>query len=509
SATFSAASAAAPNQLPPAAPAPTTGLHMLDHPLPLVETPWRTHPDRVVRPGNHRGAPTNSALLSNNWSGMADSISGGTFTAASARWIVPTVAAASVDEYSATWVGVDGFGNSHLVQTGTAQEAHPSGNAYYAWYEFIPAASVPLFSVNPGDQMAASVVQVDADHWTITIDDQTTSQGFSQTFLYDNTDGGPSQGTSAEWIEEAPTVSTGQAILANYGTATFTNIAATTTGGSTTQNSITMTSPENTLLISNPGTFSSGTLPVTFIGPAPTQAFGGAFYGTIATLNGAPGSLLAVNPDSVWSWTQGSSPTLAFNGAFYGAIATISDDVGDLFAINPESVWELPAGGTPTLAFNGAFYGAITTVAGGTTGSPVLWAVNPYSTWKLIPGSSPTLLWGNSFYGAYATLPWSAGLLAVNPGDIWVLPDASPTPSQYWNGPFFGYAGTLSDPVGDLWANDGTSSWLLPNGEVPTAMFWGPFYGYLGTLFQATGAFTLETFAVDGGSIWSMTAHLA
>ena len=63
--------------------------------------------------------------------------------------------------------------------------------------------------------MSASVAQVSGTSWSISIVDKTTGQSFSTTQTYT----GPR--TSAEWIEEAPTVGGHIATLAHYGLTTF------------------------------------------------------------------------------------------------------------------------------------------------------------------------------------------------------------------------------------------------------------------------------------------------
>jgi hypothetical protein len=70
-------------------------------------------------------------------------------------------------------------------------------------------------SVKAGDQIKVSIAQVSAGSWQITLTDVTASKSFSTTQNY----GGPL--TSAEWIEEAPTVNGSVAKLANYGQTTF------------------------------------------------------------------------------------------------------------------------------------------------------------------------------------------------------------------------------------------------------------------------------------------------
>jgi hypothetical protein len=158
---------------------------------------------------------THAGWASSNWSGYARSGSG--FASVTGRWTVQAVAASSHPTYSSQWVGVDGFNNSDLIQTGTESDFVNGAAHYDAWWEILPAAETVITSitVHPGDHMSASVQKGTGTSWTIKISDLTTGRSFSTVRTYT----GPR--TSAEWIEEAPTVGGRIATLANYGLTTF------------------------------------------------------------------------------------------------------------------------------------------------------------------------------------------------------------------------------------------------------------------------------------------------
>src|SRR5205823_9360208 len=125
----------------------------------------------------------------------------------------PAVSATRKSTYSSNWIGIDGFNNSSLIQTGTEQD-YANGRAHYnAWWEILPAAETPISSiaVSPGDDMTASITKSTASSWKITITDVTNGQTFTTTQTYSGAL------TSAEWIEEAPTVGGHTATLAHYG----------------------------------------------------------------------------------------------------------------------------------------------------------------------------------------------------------------------------------------------------------------------------------------------------
>src|SRR5579875_2765446 len=190
---------------------------------PTTSVSTRAAARRVIRPEANRGSVPAKAAVSNfgwestNWSGYA--VTGQGINAVSANWTVPTVQASSKAEYSASWVGVDGYNDQDLIQTGTGQDTANGATQYYAWWEVLPAAetTITTMTVAPGNAMSSSVVEVAAGSWRITLKDHTTGVTFTKTVGYN----GP--GTSAEWIEEAPTVNGKQATIADFNHVQFTN----------------------------------------------------------------------------------------------------------------------------------------------------------------------------------------------------------------------------------------------------------------------------------------------
>lgn len=162
----------------------------------------------VSRPGTRA-----LGWASSNWSGYA--IAGSGYTSVTAKWTVPAVAPSRRASYSADWVGIDGYNNSDLIQTGTESDYYNGSAHYAAWWEILPAAEtvIPSITVRPGDTITASITKGSGSSWTITITDG--SRSFTTTKTYT----GPQ--TSAEWIEEAPSVGGRIASLANYGQTTF------------------------------------------------------------------------------------------------------------------------------------------------------------------------------------------------------------------------------------------------------------------------------------------------
>jgi hypothetical protein len=199
-----------------------------------------------------------------NWSGYADT--GPVFTAISAQWVVPTVQASQTAQYSSTWIGIDGFtnGDNSLIQTGTAQETSGGETDYYDWYEILPAGAIPISTVSPGDHMGASVYELVPGTWMISITDNTSGSVFTQPFAYSAAD------SSAEWIEEAPTLNANQqSTLADFGSASFSNMADTNSNpSSVTPTSLDMINRAGDT-IASPGSIANNAFTVTYSGPLP------------------------------------------------------------------------------------------------------------------------------------------------------------------------------------------------------------------------------------------------
>ncbi len=162
------------------------------------------------REGRGHAVSGNLGWSSSNWSGYA--VTGSGLTAVTGSWTVQGVSRTKRASYSSQWIGIDGFNNGSLIQTGTESD-YVSGAAHFAaWWEILPAAETIITSVpvRAGDRMSASVTKNSNGTWTISIKDNSTGGSFSTVKSY----AGP--GASAEWIEEAPTVGGRIAQLAHY-----------------------------------------------------------------------------------------------------------------------------------------------------------------------------------------------------------------------------------------------------------------------------------------------------
>src|SRR5437867_12855510 len=83
----------------------------------------------------------NANGTSQNWGGYAvesdlNAPLSGAVSDVQGTWTVPSVSkSSSANTYSSIWVGIDGYSDNTVEQTGTEQDMTPDGPEYYAWFE--------------------------------------------------------------------------------------------------------------------------------------------------------------------------------------------------------------------------------------------------------------------------------------------------------------------------------------------------------------------------------------
>ncbi|MEK3944955.1 MULTISPECIES: G1 family glutamic endopeptidase [Paenibacillus] len=153
---------------------------------------------------------------STNWSGYTITGKKGAFNRIAGEWIVPYVKPTSKPSYSSAWIGIDGFKNSSLIQTGTGHEFVNGRARYYAWWEILPDVEtvIPL-PVSPGDHIKANITKVGRNKWTITL------RNLSRNWIFRTLQRYTGPQTSGEWIMEAPEVDGSIAKLARVSPTCF------------------------------------------------------------------------------------------------------------------------------------------------------------------------------------------------------------------------------------------------------------------------------------------------
>jgi len=160
-------------------------------------------------PMRFHGIGPDGSVQTENWSGYA--VTGSGFTDAKGSWHVPEVNCnVTPNSQSAFWVGIDGWSDGTVEQTGTASNCDGTTAQYFAWYEFYPAAPVVLsnFPVEPGDVIGAEVKYLGGGKFQTRIHNHRTGQLYVKTQKLSSADR-----TSAEWIAEAPCCTSGGGYL--------------------------------------------------------------------------------------------------------------------------------------------------------------------------------------------------------------------------------------------------------------------------------------------------------
>ena len=159
----------------------------------------------------------NSNIFSSNWAGYVTTVNpianpSSAITAINGSWIVQTALPSNNTVYSSQWIGIGGFSDLTLIQTGTSSDYGSSQlgtPSYYAWYELLPAGESELspttYPVAPNDIIRADIKLVNSSSnlWNITISDLNTSRRWTFSTLVNYN----SSKASAEVIDERPEIS--------------------------------------------------------------------------------------------------------------------------------------------------------------------------------------------------------------------------------------------------------------------------------------------------------------
>ncbi|MFG2376288.1 G1 family glutamic endopeptidase [Streptomyces sp. NPDC048504] len=205
----------------------------------------------LAKPGK-----VNATVSSTNWSGYAATGSTGAYTSVTSSWTQPSVSCSSATTYSSFWVGLDGYSNSALEQTGTEADCIGGKATYGAWWEVLPASESAYsgVTVKGGDKFTATVTYTGST-FTMTLADST--EGWTKTTTHAGSSG--FKNASAEVIAEAPEVGGSVASLADFGTVNFTGAKANGSNLDTySPNEIVMTKSSGSAVRAQPGSISGG-----------------------------------------------------------------------------------------------------------------------------------------------------------------------------------------------------------------------------------------------------------
>jgi hypothetical protein len=207
-------------------------------------------------PGDHHvgvsshGIKGLTNVQSTNWSGYADT--GSSFSAVSASWTEPSATCSSrAEQLAAFWVGIDGYSSNSVEQDGTMIECLNRKAYQFTWWEMYPTNAVQVVgqTAAAGDAITAKVTR-SGTSYTLTVTDAThTADSFTRT---ETCSASSCVDSSAEWIAEAPSGSSGVLPLANFGT--WTASGAATTEGTTAGTISSFTDDEITMINSSGAT---------------------------------------------------------------------------------------------------------------------------------------------------------------------------------------------------------------------------------------------------------------
>jgi hypothetical protein len=188
---------------------------------------------------------------STNWSGYADT--GSSFSKVTSSWTEPTgTCSGRTESLAAFWVGIDGYSSDSVEQDGTLIECY-RGTAYnYTWWEMYPTNDIQVVgeSLEPGDHISASVVRSGTSYTLAVTDSTHTANSFSTKQTCSSC-----ANSSAEWIAEAPSGSSGVYPLTDFGSVSFSG--STVTEGSTSGVISSFTDDEITMITSSGATEAS------------------------------------------------------------------------------------------------------------------------------------------------------------------------------------------------------------------------------------------------------------
>jgi Peptidase A4 family len=164
---------------------------------------------------------------SSNWSGYADTGSG--FSTVTGHWTEPSATCGSATSLAAFWVGIDGYSSDSVEQDGTLIECDGGTASYFTWWEMYPSNDVQVVgeTLKPGDVINASVIR-SGTKYTLKVTDATRpADSFSTTQTCSDC-----ANSSAEWIAEAPSGSSGVYPLSHFSLFTLYNATVKTTSKS-------------------------------------------------------------------------------------------------------------------------------------------------------------------------------------------------------------------------------------------------------------------------------------
>jgi hypothetical protein len=267
-----------------------------------VTVPAKVVPNSVHA---HARAATGAAaanLASLNWAGYV--ATGATYTSVTSHWIQPQLTCTTKGIVS-FWVGLDGWNDGTVEQTGTGADCRTGSPQYYAWWETFPTNSQQTYAgvpVAPGDQLSSTVSFADGQY-SLVLGDAT--QNWTRTTVAPAPTGATN--ASAEVVAEAASLNNAVTQLADFDTATFTD---STIGGQALPDAggqlVDMQNSSGSVIAKTASVDATGDFTATFTGGV--AAVHAAFQGADGTLHNYSG---AGDTPLKQTMMAGTSPSVA------------------------------------------------------------------------------------------------------------------------------------------------------------------------------------------------------
>ncbi|RDW63646.1 protease acp1 [Coleophoma cylindrospora] len=185
-----------------------------------------SQPNKYIEGSAHVTNDTN-VEYSSNWSGAALITTG--VTSVTGTFTVPKPSTAGS---GSAWVGIDGYSNDVILQTGVDWTKSGNSYSYDAWYEWYPdyAYDFSGITIAAGDEIKVTVTATSTTSGTAVVENLTTGVTVTKTFKNEGSLGALGE-ISAEWIVEDFEENDALVTFTDFGSVEFTDASAVTSAG--------------------------------------------------------------------------------------------------------------------------------------------------------------------------------------------------------------------------------------------------------------------------------------
>jgi len=196
---------------------------------------------------------------SSNWAGAALITTG--VTSVTGTFVAPTPSSSGS---GAAWVGIDGYSNDVILQTGIDWTYSGGKVTYDAWYEWYPAYSYDFsgITISAGDTIKITVTATSKTAGTAVVENVSTGVTVTETFKGESSALGE---ISAEWIVEDYEEGSSLVSFADFGSVLFTAASAKTSAGTVGVTGSTLIDIEQNSILTSVSLPSSSEVLITYV----------------------------------------------------------------------------------------------------------------------------------------------------------------------------------------------------------------------------------------------------